>query len=314
MRTIGIFAVLLVSIGWILGTRYCYTCTLNKACGNSTEVVTDDDASARGKNLSFAVDNKPVYSGFDQFAFTGDGNKALDLNDNNEAFLDSVTAYLNRFPNSKVEIIGRFFKGEAGAGFLDNAGLVRADLIRQELKKRGIDVDNRVDINSEQLGADVKFDEPILFAGTAGELAVNEAETLNAEGSLPEGDESEVLEKAKFTFTNMTFSDVSFESGSAVFEPVPQFINYADSVVLFLKENPDKKIKIIGHTDSDGGDEMNMALGRNRARSVRQFMMDKYGLKKDQIDIDSKGETKPVATNATEDGKRRNRRVNIQII
>ncbi|MEM6726432.1 MAG: hypothetical protein AAF598_20480, partial [Bacteroidota bacterium] len=73
MRTIGIFAVLLLSVGWILGTRYHYTCNLNSACGNATEEVTDEGSTARGNNLTFAVDNKPIYSGFDQFAFAGDG-------------------------------------------------------------------------------------------------------------------------------------------------------------------------------------------------------------------------------------------------
>jgi len=77
-----------------------------------------------------------------------------------------------------------------------------------------------------------------------------------------------------------------------------------------IKDDDIKKIKILGHTDSDGTIESNKELSHNRAKAVKRFFI-AYGINKDTIVTEGKGESKPIADNSTEEGKEINRRVEI---
>lgn len=76
-----------------------------------------------------------------------------------------------------------------------------------------------------------------------------------------------------------------------------------------LKENPTVRIKIIGHTDSDGDDAKNLDLSRRRALSVKNTLVNQFGIDASRIQTDGKGETEPLATNTTSESKAKNRRV-----
>ncbi|MEZ5477795.1 MAG: OmpA family protein [Thiolinea sp.] len=88
---------------------------------------------------------------------------------------------------------------------------------------------------------------------------------------------------------------------------------YFDLVIKQLKDNPDIKIRLVGHTDSVGRAAANERLGRERAEEVRDMLV-KRGAPRKQIEVDSKGETEPVADNKTEEGRKKNRRVELQAI
>ena len=76
-----------------------------------------------------------------------------------------------------------------------------------------------------------------------------------------------------------------------------------------LKENPTVRIKIIGHTDSDGDDAKNLDLSRRRALSVKNTLVSQFGIDASRIQTDGKGETEPLAPNTTSESKAKNRRV-----
>jgi len=76
-----------------------------------------------------------------------------------------------------------------------------------------------------------------------------------------------------------------------------------------LKTNPSLKIKITGHTDSDGNAGNNMELSKKRAASVKKYLLANYGIDDSRIETDGKGATQPVADNSTTTGKAKNRRV-----
>ncbi len=76
-----------------------------------------------------------------------------------------------------------------------------------------------------------------------------------------------------------------------------------------LTENPDVKIKIVGHTDSDGADAVNLDLSKRRAASVKNELVKTFGIDAGRIETDGKGETVPVAANDTPANKALNRRV-----
>ncbi|SEP25603.1 OmpA family protein [Niastella yeongjuensis] len=85
-----------------------------------------------------------------------------------------------------------------------------------------------------------------------------------------------------------------------------------DKLATILKGYPDTDIEIQGHTDSQGADDYNMTLSEKRAASVATYLKGK-GIAAGRIKTKGFGETAPVATNDTEDGRAQNRRVNFLI-
>jgi type IX secretion system PorP/SprF family membrane protein len=79
-----------------------------------------------------------------------------------------------------------------------------------------------------------------------------------------------------------------------------------------LMENPDMRLRIEGHTDNVGGDSMNMTLSKARSTAVKVFLTDR-GVDNKSIMIFYYGEQKPIATNDTEEGRAKNRRVELTI-
>lgn len=80
-------------------------------------------------------------------------------------------------------------------------------------------------------------------------------------------------------------------------------------IAAVLSENADVKVKIVGHTDSDGDDAKNLDLSKRRAASVRIALTTEFGIEGSRFETDGAGETKPVADNKTSEGKAQNRRV-----
>lgn len=76
-----------------------------------------------------------------------------------------------------------------------------------------------------------------------------------------------------------------------------------------LTDNPDVKVKIVGHTDSDGNDKSNMDLSIRRGASVKNFLVDNFGIDAARLESDGKGESVPVAPNDNATNKALNRRV-----
>ena len=83
-----------------------------------------------------------------------------------------------------------------------------------------------------------------------------------------------------------------------------------DDVVRLMRDNPGLKVEAVGHTDSVGSDAYNLKLGERRARSVASYLTSQ-GVSPSRIDIRSEGKARPVASNATAEGRAENRRVEI---
>jgi len=80
-------------------------------------------------------------------------------------------------------------------------------------------------------------------------------------------------------------------------------------IATVLKENADLKVKIVGHTDSDGDDKSNLDLSKRRAESVRSILSKEFGIDATRMQTDGKGEGEPVDKNTSTEGKANNRRV-----
>jgi OOP family OmpA-OmpF porin len=79
-----------------------------------------------------------------------------------------------------------------------------------------------------------------------------------------------------------------------------------------MKENPDFKWVIEGHTDAIGSASYNMELSRRRAQAVVDYLVSK-GVDKSNLQVVPYGESEPIATNKTQEGRAMNRRVEIKV-
>ncbi len=105
-------------------------------------------------------------------------------------------------------------------------------------------------------------------------------------------------------------SNITFASGQSTVKP--EFNRVLDSVALVLKEYNKTIVNVFGHTDSDGGASFNQQLSEQRGTSVAQYLVNR-GTDVRRYYVVGYGEERPVASNATQNGKAQNRRVEIQI-
>lgn len=108
----------------------------------------------------------------------------------------------------------------------------------------------------------------------------------------------------------ITLGDVFFAAGQAELAVAAR--DNLGAVLDVLARHPDKAVKIEGHTDSSGPDDANLALSERRARSVREALV-AQGADPSRISAGGYGESQPIASNDTAEGRARNRRVEIII-
>ena len=89
----------------------------------------------------------------------------------------------------------------------------------------------------------------------------------------------------------------------------PQSAGTLKEIATVLTENPSLRVRIVGHTDSDGDDASNLSLSKRRGASVVTALSNSYGIAADRLESDGKGETEPVAANDSAVNKALNRRV-----
>ena len=103
-------------------------------------------------------------------------------------------------------------------------------------------------------------------------------------------------------------SDISFDTGRADIKP--ELRSVLDTFARGLQGQPATEVRIIGHTDNTGSDELNARLSLQRAQATRDYLTAR-GADLRQITVAGRGEREPVADNASEAGRARNRRVEI---
>lgn len=103
-------------------------------------------------------------------------------------------------------------------------------------------------------------------------------------------------------------SDISFDTGRAAIKP--ELRNVLDSFANGLQNDPTMRVRIVGHTDSTGSDAINNPLSVDRANSVRDYLAGR-GILASRIETSGRGSHEPIADNASDAGRAKNRRVEI---
>ncbi len=190
-----------------------------------------------------------------------------------------------------LEITGIYFKDEKAPKDFANMGLARAENVK-ELFGRYIDADRLVVTSrteNEPEGIRKMTFESIEFRFK----------------DKPKGDEVEFIEVEN----QIT---ILFPYGQATRTADPRVDDYLSRLAERLKQTKEV-VSISGHTDNTGNPEFNMQLGSARAKHVHDILVLK-GIAKNRISMVSKGQTEPVASNDTEEGRRLNRRVVLLLV
>jgi OmpA-OmpF porin, OOP family len=120
----------------------------------------------------------------------------------------------------------------------------------------------------------------------------------------------EIKAETKKVF-DMALRGINFQTGKAII--IGTSFQILNDIVLIMKENPEYKLEIDGHTDSQGNDDSNLKLSQARADAVKQYITDK-GIDPARMTSKGFGETVPVADNNTSDGRALNRRVEFKVV
>lgn len=110
----------------------------------------------------------------------------------------------------------------------------------------------------------------------------------------------------KITLENILFQTGSAKLKKSSFEPLDKFAD-------LLIKNPEVRIEVSGHTDNVGSAASNKKLSKNRAKSVRDYLI-KKGVAESRIDYEGYGMDQPVDTNKTKAGREKNRRVEVKVL
>ncbi len=106
-------------------------------------------------------------------------------------------------------------------------------------------------------------------------------------------------------------NNIFFETGKATLSPQSRV--ELEKAIELMKTNPSMKIEVGGHTDNVGDDAFNMKLSHDRAKSVREYLVN-GGVAPDRLQAKGYGELNPIATNDTDDGRKSNRRTEFVIL
>ncbi|MFP4092613.1 MAG: OmpA family protein [Cyclobacteriaceae bacterium] len=115
------------------------------------------------------------------------------------------------------------------------------------------------------------------------------------------------ITKGKETVLNNIFFDVDKYEIKEISEPE------LNKIITFMQENPEVRIAINGHTDNQGSASYNEELSAKRAKAVFDYLVN-AGISEDRLAYKGYGQSKPIATNETEEGRQKNRRIAFEIL
>jgi outer membrane protein OmpA-like peptidoglycan-associated protein len=128
--------------------------------------------------------------------------------------------------------------------------------------------------------------------------------------SLFDSDEAQVYRKGD----NVLISAHGFYFPSSGAEIIAQNFELLNKIVSAVKQFPGSRLEISGHTDSTGNEVKNLPLSRKRAENIAKFLVDVGNIQSDDIVTRGYGESRPVASNETVEGRDQNRRIELMII
>ena len=173
-----------------------------------------------------------------------------------------------------------------------------------------IDLDNGIEVAPKFLRPDGTFEFELINNNNyliivQGESYFRLAEIFKLE------DDTQISATVKPLSTKIKFESIVF--GNAESTLTPEMYDDLDKIVDFLLDNPDFKLKISGHTDSDGREDFNLALSQERSESIQEYIVFFGNVDAERIIAKGFGSSQPILTDYSERAKKLNRRVEFEL-
>lgn len=174
-----------------------------------------------------------------------------------------------------------------------------------------IDLDNGVEVAPKFLKPDGSFEFQLINNNNY-LIIIQGDEFFRLEEIFFLDGDKEIHRKVASVSSRLKFENMKFDNGKA--ELKTSMFADLDKIIDFLLDNPDFKLKIEGHTDSDGDPDLNLDLSQRRANAIKEYLVEFGKLDASRIEAIGYGSAKPIVEEKTEKDKQLNRRVEFNII
>lgn len=276
---------LILLIGWLIGGTWFWVCEVRCECGESKAVT-----STKGEGEApTETDPMVLFSQGVSFAMDG-GNGELD--EHASQYLSELAETLKQNPQKQLQIVGLYHRNENSGE--QNLGLRRAIFLSDKLEAMGVP-------HNQLIRLPKKLNQALAGNAFSGGL---ELELLDVPMEEQEKEAPTALPDNK---------SFRFGYNQAGIELSDEERTYISQVLQYLRSHSLAKLQLTGHTDDVGEPDNNLKLGQERAETVKSYF-EAFGLDSGRIVAGSKGESAPIATNSTTEGRQMNRRVEVSIV
>ena len=316
---------------WMAGSTWWHVCKIKHLCADdavSTGIPTDTTllTTPPGADVFTIADGNRFrleLPGHFSFATSGANANMNTLGVSSiGGSLAPMVKYLKKHPKRTLDVVGYFSPAEVNKTTFSNLGLARAEGVKAYLVEQGLSagsvttqgVERNLPFTAkgDSLYGGITFafvgTEPTEITGATASTAPNSATLVVMNDPVSE---KELAEGQKYTSVFEPI-DLYFPLGEANYIKTDETKKFFDEAAKYLATHTDKKLRLTGHTDNSGPEEVNLRLSRDRADDVKTKLR-QVGIKSDQIEVRAKGESEPKADNKTLSGRKANRRVTVVI-
>lgn len=293
---------LLMLITIVVGTYFYITCC--SECGAA--VTTTEPAAEKvivkepsATSYPFAIDgNGFTYNTNDNYNFNISSHDILmPLSAELTQGVSGLQSHLESNESNVINVTGYYTSEEENNTAFPNLGLARANSIKNDLASKGF---STAQINTQGKLMDKMIPKDGTYWGAA-------SFGLEEKSATADDDLKALYDKIKADPLILYFdtAEASIHLDAEQRQKVADISRYLDKV-------SDATSSVVGHTDATGQASTNMRLGQDRAEFAKNYLI-QNGIAADKIVASSKGQTQPIADNATEEGREKNRRTVITL-
>ena len=173
-----------------------------------------------------------------------------------------------------------------------------------------IDLDNGIEVAPQYLRPDGSY-EFDLINNNKYLLIIQGSEFFRIEEVFTLKGDTVIEKRAEPLASRIKFESIAFELGESALRP--EMLDDLDKIVSFLLDNPDFRLRIAGHTDSNGDPEFNLELSEQRAQAIRDYIVIFNPVEPWRVQAKGFGSQEPIVEEKTEEDRRLNRRVEFEI-
>lgn len=315
-KTVYLLGILLTII---LGTYFYWKlcCSQCSSAINHTEIV-QETPSKKQESIPISTPKTPIatrnafsitdaneafyYTTADNFNFeTSAFTPRMPISSEVDAGIGNLQAHLSENKNKSVAITGLFTSSETNTSAFPNLGIARANAVKNYMVSKGI--------SSTQLNTFGKLSEGLVPEGRVYhgplEFSITTADETTSEASEEALKALHKKIQANPIVLYFAFGENSIDLSEAQRQKIADIATYLDKV-------EGASVSVIGHTDNVGSGSANLQMGQERADFVKGYLV-KNGISESSIKSSSRGPDQPIADNATEAGRAKNRRTVISL-